>query len=151
MTERADRAAWVGVVLGGAVLIFGVVGLVTSLSSDAARMIASWVVGADLLHNLIVAPTAGIFGLAFARFVPRVWRAPTRGGAIASATVLLVAFPLLRGYGHDHVPDNASVLPLNYTTAVATVLAFVWVAVLLWAFQGHRRTTRERRAERRAE
>jgi hypothetical protein len=147
MTERAGPAAWVGLLLGCTVLVFGAVGLVTSTSSDAARMIASWVVGADLLHNLVVAPTVGIMGLLLARVVPRPWRAPVRAGAIASATVLLVAYPLLRGYGHEHVPDNPSVLPLNYTTALATVLAIVWVGALVWGLQSRRRTMLKRRAE----
>jgi hypothetical protein len=55
-----------------------------------------------------------------------------RAGLFASAVLLLVAWPALRGYGRDHVPDNPSVAPLHYGTAVATVLAVVWVAVAVW-------------------
>jgi hypothetical protein len=95
--------------------------------------VAGWVVAADLLHDLVLAPLVCVLGLAIARFVAPPLRWPIRAGAIATAIVLLVAYPALRGFGRRTAPGNASVQPLDYTTAVLTVLAVVWGAALVWA------------------
>ena len=60
-------------------------------------------------------------------------RAPVRAGLFASAVVILVGWAALRGYGRDHVPDNPTVDPLDYGSAVLTVLAVIWGAVAVWA------------------
>ncbi len=72
-------------------------------------------------------------GSLLARFLPRCLRAPGPAPALfASAVVLLVGWAALRGYGRDQVPDNPTVDPLHYGTAVLTVLAVVWGAAIVW-------------------
>jgi hypothetical protein len=98
---------------------------------DAAQ-VGVWVVGADLLHDLVLAPVVGLVGFALARAAPREWRWPIRAGAIGSALMLLIAYPALRGFGRRTAPGNGSVLPLDYTSAVLTVLAALWGVVVIW-------------------
>ena len=56
MSEDRGPGAWVALVVGLLVMAFGVHGLLTSLSPRAVRSIATWVIGADLLHDLVAAP-----------------------------------------------------------------------------------------------
>ena len=77
---------------------------------------------------------------------PAACSAPVRAGLFASIVVILVGWAALRGYGRDQVPDNPTVDPLNYGTAVLTVLLTVWAAVALWAGFAIRRSRRGIRA-----
>jgi hypothetical protein len=142
MNEEQGPVAWVGLVIGLAIMAFGALGLFRAASGLNVRTILVWMVGADLLHDLVVAPAVGVAGLLLARVVPRAWRPAVRAGSVASGVILLVAYPLLRGFGRDHVPDNRSVLPLDYPIAVATVLAVVWATALCWGYGAWRRGRR---------
>jgi len=53
-------------------------------------------------------------------------------GAVGTAFVLLVGYPALRGFGRATAPGNASVLPLDYPTAIVTAVAVVWGLAALW-------------------
>ena len=138
--------AWTCFVVGALIMAYGVVGLLDSTSWSAAKSVALWVVGADLLHDLVVAPVVCVLGFVIARRVSAAWRWPVRAATLTSALVLAVAYPALRGFGRDRVPDNRSVLPLDYPTAVATVLVVVWVVALIWglASWGRRGSARRR-------
>jgi hypothetical protein len=133
VSERRSRAALPALVVGYAVIAFGAMGLLRAVPAATAGVVAAWVLGADLLHDLVVAPLVCVTGFAFARLVPRPWSAPVRIGSIATAVVLVVAYPVLRGFGRHTAPGNGSVLPLDYTTAVLTVLGVVWGLMLVWA------------------
>src|SRR5262245_29551118 len=126
------RGRWIAFVAGYATMAFGVIGLVRMVPLRAAGQISLWVVGADLLHDLVLAPLVCVFGVALAHVVSPAWRWPVRAGAIATALVLLTAYPALRGFGRHTAPGNGSVLPLDYTTAVLTVLAVIWGVVIGW-------------------
>ena len=86
----------------------------------------------DIVHDLVVAPIAALIAIVVIRRAPAITRAPLRAALFGSAVVVAVAWPALRGYGRMRTPDNASVQPLNYATAVATVVAVVWVISALW-------------------
>jgi hypothetical protein len=131
--------AWTCFVVGVGIMVYGVIGLLESTSWSAARTVALWVVGADLLHDLVIAPVICVIGYVIARRAPAAWRWPVRAAALTSALVLAVAYPALRGFGRDRVPDNRSVLPLDYPTAVLTVLSVVWIVALIWALASWRR------------
>jgi hypothetical protein len=127
--RRWDRAFVAGLLLGGAVMLYGIVGLLDATTMTRARQIAMWVVGGDLLHDALLAPIAAAVGLLGSRMLPnRVWPV-VRAGLVASACAVAVAYPMLRGFTRDAVPDNASAAPLDYVSAVATVLAVVWTIV----------------------
>jgi len=131
-TERPGAIFWIALVIGGAVMAFGIRGVLTTFDTEPSRNLAVWIVGADLVHDLLVAPIAILVGWGIGRLVPRRWRVPVNAGLVATGVVLAVAWPALRGYGRAVVPDNPSVQPLDYSTAVAWVLGAVWIAVAVW-------------------
>ncbi|CAN5678836.1 hypothetical protein BH20ACT2_BH20ACT2_15780 [soil metagenome] len=127
--ERAPGGApfWIGLVLGLAVLGYGVAGLLDHVRGDALVGWVGLLVGADLVHDLVVAPVACGVGLVVARLGLGRWRGPVQAGLFATAVVLAVAWIPLRDLGGN--PDNPTIRPLDYRTATLTVLAAVWVAV----------------------
>jgi hypothetical protein len=114
-------------------MALGFVGLLRAVPGRAAVRVAAWVLAADVLHDFVLAPLVCVAGLVVARFVSSPFRWPVRAACIATAVVLLVAYPALRGFGRATAPGNESVQPLDYTTAVLTVLAVVWGVALVWA------------------
>ncbi len=122
----------IGAAIGIGVMAFGVKGLLDAAPSTEPTQVGLSLIGLDLLHDAIVAPIVCLIGLVLTRFLPDRVRIPVRAGLFASAIVVLVGWATLRGYGRDQVPDNSTVDPLNYGTAVLTVLAAVWVGVVAW-------------------
>ena len=123
---------WSGLVVGGAICLYGLHGLVGALHGVRSRQFLQWFVGADLAHDLIVAPLACLVGAAVARLVPVNARAQVCAGMFATAVVLAIAWAPLHGYGHASAPGNSSVEPLNYATAVVTVIVTVWTLAGTW-------------------
>ena len=108
---------------------------------DTAPDVARWVIGADLIHDFILAPVVIGIGWGVNRLVSLRWRPPIQAGLFATGVTLLIAWPGWRGYGRHLVPDNTSVQPLDYTTAILTVLAVIWITVAIWLalrLRGHR-------------
>jgi hypothetical protein len=124
---------------------FGVRGVLMHAEGTEPLQFTKWFIGADLLHDFVLAPLVCLAAAAVARVLPARVRAPVGSGLIASAFVLAVGWAPLRGYGRATVPDNPTVQPLNYATGVATVLAVVWAVVGVWLVvswtQGRRRVT----------
>ena len=54
-----------------------------------------------------------------------------RAAVLGSGLILAIGWPGLRGYGNK--PDNATIHPLDYSTAVLTLLVLVWAAALAWS------------------
>ena len=130
---RYSRAYWIALPLGGALMGFGVVGLIGNLGVSSAGDAAGWLVGADLAHDFVLAPVACLVGAAAARVLPWWCRAPVQAALLTSGVLLIVVFPALRGYGRATVPDNPSIQPLDYTTSTLTALAVVWAAAGVWS------------------
>lgn len=126
------RAFWVGVIAGGAIMAFGVRGLLTNLPTSQHLDFLKWFAGAAVTHDLVLAPVVCVIGFATTRAIPSPLRFPVQAGMITSAVVLAVSWAPLHGYGRDTVPDNLTVQPLNYATAVITVLALVWGMTAVW-------------------
>ena len=146
MIDREHRGTtfWIALCVGGVVMAFGVRGvLMNSRATDPAAL-AGWVIGADLAHDFVLAPIAISIGWLADRIAPARWRAPVQAGLFATGVVLIVGWAPWRGYGRSVAPDNPSVQPLDATTAIATLLAVVWVAVAVAIALG-RRTERSRR------
>jgi hypothetical protein len=134
--RRPDRphgaGFWVAAVVGLGVIGFGVRGILTHAEGTEPPEFAKWLVGADLLHDFVLAPLVCLAAAAVARLLPARVRAPVGSGLIATAFVLAVGWAPLRGYSRATVPDNPTVQPLNYATAITTVLVVVWAVVGLW-------------------
>jgi hypothetical protein len=111
-------------------ITFGIAGLVDRFGARGAFDVGVWVVGGNLVHDALVAPVAMAVATGLALIIPRPWRTPLVTGLAASAIVVAFAYPALRGFGRKL--NNPSLLPLDYGTAVLTVLATVWGAVVIW-------------------
>ena len=130
--ESNPGVFWSGLVVGGAITLYGLHGLIGALGGITSRQFLQWFVGADVAHDLIVAPTACVAAAIIARLVPAPARAPFRAGVFATAVVVAIAWAPLHGYGHASAPGNSSVEPLDYATAVPTVLVAVWALAGGW-------------------
>lgn len=131
MNEAKSSASfWVSLVFGWAFIGVGIALLVTTGGLGRVFDVGLWVVGLDLAHDLLLAPIATVAAIAVVAVLPARLRAPVLAGLGASAVVLLLAWPLLGGYGRR--ADNDTILPRNYSTAVALVLAVVWALAGVW-------------------
>jgi len=110
----------------------GIANFAANFNATDFRSFLRYYVGGDIVHDFVVAPIAAVIGIIVIRRAPSITRAPLRAALFGSAVVVAVAWPALRGYGRMRTPDNASVQPLNYATAVATVVGVVWVISALW-------------------
>ncbi|WP_189382743.1 hypothetical protein [Streptosporangium nondiastaticum] len=94
--------------------------------------VVRWLAGAVLVHDGIVAPLTLLAGLVVVRLRAR--RA-VRGGLLVAASVTAVAYPVLFRPG---VPQNPSVLPLDYVRNWLFVLALTAAATAVIALTGAR-------------
>jgi hypothetical protein len=132
---------WIGVLVGGGLIAYGLIGMFGDLGDDWLNWLV-YLVGADLLHDVLIAPFVALFGWLCIRRVPPPWRAPLESGLILTVFVLLVGLIPLAGWGGN--PGNPTIRPLNYTTSVLTAIALVWLAVavvtsLVWWRRGRPR------------
>jgi hypothetical protein len=122
----------VGISIGAPLVAVATYELVSEAGSSGAIAVGRWLVGANLVHDLVIAPMVCVTGWVVARVVPRALRAPIEAGTIVSGVLLIVAFPVLRGYGRDQVPGNPTVQPLDYVPATLTALGAVWAIAAAW-------------------
>lgn len=135
-SEQPDELGagfWVGAVIGIGIMAFGIKGLLDAAPATRPGQVAFGAIGLDVLHDALIAPVVCVIGALLSRFLPRSVRAPVRAGLFATAIAIVVGWAALRGYGRAYVPDNPTVDPLSYGTALLTVLAIVWAAAGTWA------------------
>lgn len=137
MSSSGDEAPngagfWVGAVAGIGIMAFGVRGLLQHSGATQPLEFSKWFIGADILHDLVLAPAVALVGVVVARLIPRPWRFPVQAGLFATAIVLAVGWAPLRGYGRATAVGNGTVQPLDYSTAVATVVGVVWMLAIAW-------------------
>ncbi|WP_020664639.1 hypothetical protein [Amycolatopsis benzoatilytica] len=88
-----------------------------------------WIGGGPIVNDAVFAPATAVIGLLAARFLPKPWRVPVQIGAVLTAVLVFVAFPLLwRPYG---VPPKPGLHDGNTWLGLLLTLAAVWAAVLL--------------------
>ena len=136
--EAVPAPLFWGLTLAGlAVMGFGLYGIVrfqgTGILDVRVRQMATWVVGAIIVHDLVFAPLVLAVGRGLRWVRPRALRAPLQAGLAASALVTLLAYPLIRGYGVRG--GDPSRLPLNYTVGYLALLAVIWLGCALWAWR----------------
>ncbi|MGI5521517.1 hypothetical protein ACQEUX_11220 [Micromonospora sp. CA-259024] len=111
--------------------------------------ILPWLIGGPLLHDALVAPLVGLVGLMLGRLVTdRVRRAWITAGLVASATLLLIAVPLL--WRPPSAPPNPGLPDRNYPLGLTAGLAALWavIAVVLIVIRAVNRRARDRTADR---
>jgi hypothetical protein len=130
--ETGGAGFWIAVVIGGAIGGYGLLGLLQAAPATRPPQALLGALGLDLLHDAVLAPIACVVGYVIVRRLPALVRRPVRAGLFATFVVLVVGWAPLRGYGRARVPDNPTVGPLDYPTAIATVLVVVWLLVAAW-------------------
>ena len=104
---------------------------------------AVWLLAGPILHDALVAPLIGLAGLALGRALPdRVWPSWVGAGLAVTATLLLIAVPLIL---RPHpAPPNPGLQDRDYATGLAVWLAVLWAGVLAGAILTRRRRRRTR-------
>lgn len=126
-------AVVVALAAGAGICAFGVWTAFDTAAATRPREFFVWLAAAGIVHDAVVAPLVCGAGALLARAVREPWRSPVRAACVVSAVVVVVGWPAWRGYGRDRIPDNSSALPLDYTTALLTVLGAVWLGAAVWA------------------
>ncbi|WP_326566360.1 hypothetical protein VSH64_31375 [Amycolatopsis rhabdoformis] len=87
-----------------------------------------WIGGGPIVNDAIFAPVAGVLGLLLSRVLPTPWRAPVQVGAVLTAVLGFIAFPLLwRTYG---VFTKPGLHDGNTWLGLGLSLAVVWAVVI---------------------
>ena len=85
-----------------------------------------------VLDDALLLPAFLAVGALVHRLVPPRLRAIVQAALIVTASVTLVALPLVLGYGRT--PDNPSALPLDYRRGLLLTLVAVWATAAVAAF-----------------
>lgn len=131
---------WIGLVIGWAIIGFGLRGVFGDPLGTVPPELARWTFGLAVAHDAILAPLVTIIGLALAWILPRRLRGPVLAALAASGIVMLFSWPLLRGYGKRD--NNSSKLPHDYVVNVGIVLAVIWGVALVTILVRWRRAAR---------
>ncbi len=129
--EEPGRGFWIGLALGTPLMVYGAAELVRQAGFDRAFGAARWLGGGLVLHDFVLAPIVLAAVWVVGRWTPEWLRTPLRAAVLATALVVALALPGLRGYGDR--ADNATVHPIDYGSAVLTVLAVLWGLAAVWA------------------
>ena len=126
--ERRGPSFWIGLVLGVAVMVYGLVGLLGASDATQPRNLGGFFLGAGIVHDALVAPVVVLVGWLIARLLPAWVRPPVWFGLAASAIVVVFTWPLVRGWGRRAA--NPSLLPLDYGRNLVIALLVIWLVAL---------------------
>lgn len=142
MTETAayGRLFWVCVLIGWALMAYGVVGALDNARDTHPRSLAIWIVGSLAGHDLVIAPLVFLLGGALRRAAGPAVRGPVQAALIVSAALVVISVPVVGGFGITS--DNPSALPRNYWLGAGIALAAVWSATAVALVVAWRRTRR---------
>lgn len=118
-------AWWLGLIVGGGVLTFGFIGLMTNSAQTRPGNMVKWVLGGLIAHDAIVAPAVVIASFLLARLLPAAIRGGIQATLAVCAVLVVMSYPVLNAAGRD--PNNPSLLPHDYPRNLAIVLAIVLV------------------------
>ena len=110
-------------------MVVAVVGAVDELRPDEVRSWFQWLLGAALVHDLVVLPLVLGGGWMLTRLVPLAWRVPVRTAVVIAAVVTLTVWPIARRWGAR--ADNPSILPLPVARNLAVIVALLLVGSLV--------------------
>jgi hypothetical protein len=120
------RLFWIATAVGWAVMAGAVIGAFGDRRDAQPIVLARWLVGSALLHDLLWLPIVAVVGVVLAR-VGRGGRVPgpVRWAVATSAVLVLIAWPFVRGYGRNR--GNPSLLPRNYAHGLVAYLVLTWL------------------------
>ncbi len=126
----SGAAFWSGLIVGGAIIAFGVRGLLMNLRLNRVINLATFFGASGIAHDALWAPLLVGGGLATMK-LPVSIRRTVRIGLFLSAALVLFAAPLLHGY--DGRDSNPSALPLAYGRNTSILLIGLWAVVAVAA------------------
>lgn len=143
--ERAElpdttsrRGLVAGLVLGVPIIAYGIRGIVIDAADTHPGELARWIVGAAVVHDVLLVPAVLAAAAAARRLVRHepTWRV-VRSWFLVTGVLVLIGWPFARGYGWR--PAVPSALNRNYTAGLAAYLAVVTVVAVLVALVVRRR------------
>lgn len=130
------RVFWVLGGVGWALMAFGVWGILKEARATAPPELAAWVVGAAVMHDLVVAPVVFSVGRSLARASAGPPRAVLQVGLILTGILVLYSIPVVGGFGR--LGDNPSLLPQEYGASLVALVVAVWGvmgAAMVWGWR----------------
>lgn len=124
---------WIGLAAGLPLIAIGVKGIALSSGVSAPRSFVEWLLGGDLVHDLVIAPAVLAVGALLRRVVPARYLGPVQWATALTAIVAL--FTLIPLFGWGKRPGEPTVQPLNYPLGFGIVAGAVWVSAgvaMLW-------------------
>jgi hypothetical protein len=128
------RVFWALGGIGWGLMAFGTWGILARARATEPPELAAWVVGAAVVHDLVVAPVVFSVGRAVGRATRGLPRAAIQAALVLTGILVLYSIPVVGGLGR--LEDNPSLLPREYGTSLVVLLAAVWGltgAALVWA------------------
>jgi hypothetical protein len=131
------RIFWVALVIGTAIMGFGVVSLVQRFGATRPPSFALFFLGAIALHDFVLTPVVLAFGRLVSPRLPLPARGSVLGAAIVTGTVTLASVPVVFRFGR--LASNPSLLPRDSALGLLVVLLAVWfvTGVLVWRAVRH--------------
>ena len=123
-------------------MAFGVWGLLANADQTHPGSWVRWFAGGLIAHDAVFAPAVFAIGVAATRIVPRWARPGLQAAFLVAGAVVLMALPLLLGFGQR--PDNTTLQPLDYGPRVAVLVGGISVVA---AADVARRAIRRRRTD----
>ncbi len=137
---RPGPMAWCTISVGCGVIGWALAGVIREADRTHPGSWATWVIGAALVHDLVVLPIVLLVGLALSTFLHRGWRGPARAALVIVAIVAAATWPTVARYGAR--ADNPSVLPLDAARHLAVIAVGAFGAATVAALVGRRRSHR---------
>jgi len=137
VAERRGFFFWVGLVVGWGLIVFALHGLLTEHGTNPPALFRL-LIGLNVVNDALVVPLLVVLALVVRRVVPRFAIVAVDVGLIASAVVLLYAYPLLGDWTRTTRAGDSR-LPWDYAHNVAVVLAAIWFVCALLALLSWRR------------
>ena len=128
---RRGPLFWLSAAGGWALIAWGARGALHHDIDTRPGQLVRFLLGGALAHDLVLAPAALLIGVLITRRVGGRWRAPLQSALFISATLVLFAYPLVRGYGR--VFRNPTSLPHNYAANLTALVAAVAVGTAVVA------------------
>jgi len=138
-TENPGPLFWTTLVLGWAVIVFGVHGMLSNWSQTNPPALLRILIGLNIINDALVVPFLIAAAVLCRRFVPRWLLVPVDVGLIITAVVVLYSYPLVGSWGKT-ARAGASRLPWNYAHNLALVLVIVWAVCAVGALWSWTRT-----------
>ena len=108
--DRPGPIAWVVIAAGWALIGWVVAGVLREADRTHPGSWATWVIGAALVHDLVVLPLVLLVGLGLSNAIPPAWRPPIRAAVTVVVVIGLATWPTVARFGAR--ADNPSILPL---------------------------------------